>query len=375
MKTVSAIIIGAGSRGRGYANYIKDHPDEFKVLAVAEPLDNPRNHIKNTHGLSDEMCFTDWKDILEKPKMADVALICTQDKMHFEPAMKAIEKGYDILLEKPVSPDPEECRMIASAANKKGIKVVVCHVLRYAVFFEKIKEVLDSGAIGDIVSITHSENVGDYHQAHSFVRGNWRNSEESSPMILAKCCHDMDILRWLVGRKCKRVSSFGSLKYFCEKNAPENAPAYCTDGCPAAESCPYEAKRVYVENGSEWFRSVAAKKPNPTDDEVLEAIKTGPYGRCVFRCDNDVVDHQVVSMEFEDDITVAFSMCAFTPTTDRTLKIMGTKGQIRGKLGSTMSIELTDFLTKTTTDLAQDLHLDGHVGHGGGGPAHDACLI
>jgi len=327
MKQITAILIGAGLRGNTYSVHALKHPEELRIVGVAESDNIRRREYQEKYNLPDESCLKTWQDVFAKDKWADVVMICTQDAMHYQPAMAAIEKGYDILLEKPIAPTAKECQDIAEAAKTKGVKVIVCHVMRYMPIFEQIKEIVESGEIGRIVQIVHNENVGDFHHAHSFVRGNWRNLKESSPMILAKSCHDLDLLLWLIGKKCLRLSSFGSLSHFNKENCPPGAPARCTDGCTI--DCPYHARKVYVEGGSEWFRSASAGHANPTDAEVEAAILNGPYGRCVYQCDNDVVDHQVVSMEFEDGIHVIFSMSAFTPDISRSIKIMGTKGQIK----------------------------------------------
>ncbi|MEG2380672.1 MAG: Gfo/Idh/MocA family oxidoreductase [Oscillospiraceae bacterium] len=364
MKKVTLAIVGAGMRGMIYSDIAFENSDKFEIVAVAEPILARREYIKNKNNLPDEMCFNGYEEFFKAPKLADAVMICTQDNMHYVPTMQAIEKGYDILLEKPIAPTAKECLEIKNAANEKGVKVVVCHVLRYTGFFQKIKSILDSGEIGEIVSIAHNENVGDYHYAHSFARGAWRNTKESSPMILAKSCHDLDILQWMIGSKCKKLSSFGSLKYFCAKNAPKDSPMRCTDGCPHSDSCPYDAVKEYTA-GNEWFSETVTKTIKPTQEEVSKALKTSQYGKCVFKCDNDVVDHQVVNMEFEDGVTAAFTMCAFTSDISRTLKIMGTKGELRAAMRDDISISTTNFLTNETTEI--DLETaEGHVGHGGG---------
>ena len=300
--------------------------------------------------------------------MADMAIIATQDKMHFEPAMMAIEKGYHLLLEKPVAPTPEECVQIAEAANKKGVAVVVCHVLRFSPFFMTIKNLIDEGRIGDVVNVVHTERVGNAHMSHSFVRGNWRNSETSSPMILAKSCHDMDILNWLIGKRCTRVQSMGSLTYFTRANMPEGAPEYCVQGCPAAENCPYDARRIYLKD--RMFIQQATNRKNPTDEDILRAITETNYGKCVFQSDNDVVDHQVVNLEYEGGATVSFSMCAFN-TGGRRIRIMGTKGEIIGNM-SDEYVTLFDFMTRETEQVmisgaVQDETINGGPGGGDGG--------
>jgi len=346
MKLVTAVLIGAGDRGRAYANYALNNPDRLKIIGVADPSEASRNEVMKKHGIPETMCFSTWEEVFERKKFADAVMICTQDKIHYGPSMKSIETGYDILLEKPIAPTREECFALAGAAEVKGVKFAVCLVLRYSKFFMEIKKIIDSGLVGKIVSIVHNGNVGFMHYAHSFVRGNWRSSEDSSPVILQNACHDIDIIQWLIGKKCLRVSSFGSLIYFNKDNCPPGAPLRCTDNC--MYDCPFDANKWYSQDTSEiyrgWFRSAAVGCPNPSDDQVKAALETGPFGRCVFQCDNDVVDHQIVNMEFEGGATAVFSLCAFTPVISRTIKVMGTKGQIRGSMEEN-SIDVTSFLT------------------------------
>ena len=366
-KLLTAILIGAGNRGNQYTKLMAKMEDKFKLIAVAEPIESRRNAIKERHGIPEEMCFADWKPLLEKGKIADVAIIATMDQEHLEPTMAAIDCLYDILLEKPVSPDPIECQKIALAAEERGVKIVVCHVLRYTPFFITIKNLIDEGRLGKVMSINHEECVGNVHQSHSFVRGNWGNSERSSCMLLQKSCHDMDILQWLVGKKLKKVQSFGNLTYFRKENAPEGSPEYCIEGCPKADTCPYNAVKLYLDNKeSGWFRTTSTKHANPTDEMVEKAIRTTQYGKCVFKCDNDVVDHQTVNMLFEDDVTITFTMNAFNKG-GRFIHIMGTKGELRASMAdSDEPIILYDFETKKTEEI-QAYGKDGLVnGHGGG---------
>ena len=257
MKRLKVILIGAGNRGRLYTDLME--PEKFEVVAVAEPSKSLRDYIKNKHNIPEELCFESWDPIFEMDKFADVAVIATMDKLHYEPTMKAIAKGYDLLLEKPIAPTYEECVDIANLAKEKGVKILVCHVLRYAPLFRAIKDMINEGKIGKVISIHHCECVGNEHQSHSFVRGNWGNSDKSSCMILQKCCHDMDIMQWLIGEKCTRVQSFGNLTYFKEENAPEGAPDYCIDGCPHADTCYYNAVKLYVEGNNLGFREVATQ--------------------------------------------------------------------------------------------------------------------
>ncbi len=366
-KIFTAILIGAGNRGEAYTNVMLECKDKFKVIGVAEPLEDRRNNIKIKHNIPEENCYTDWVDILNAPKLADVAIISTMDRMHLAPALKAIELGYDILLEKPACPTPEDCSMLYKAAKAKGTKIMVCHVLRYTPFFLTIKHLIDSGKLGKIMSVQHLEAVGNVHQSHSFVRGNWGNSEETSPMLLQKSCHDLDILQWLLGKECKRIHSFGNLTYFTRENAPEGSPEYCIEGCPEKD-CPYNAVKLYYDDKkNDWFRSTCTKIPNATDEQVEHAIRTTQYGKCVYKCNNNVVDHQIVNMEFEDDITVSFTMTAFNAG-GRYIRIFGTKGELVANMEE-KDADFFDFKTReyekiSTNDTAVITSLVG--GHGGG---------
>lgn len=371
-KKLSVILIGAGNRGETYTNIMAQMPRQFQVVGVAEPIESRREQIRLRHNIPEEMCFSHWKDLLALGKCADVALICTMDQQHLEPAMAAISLGYQILLEKPVAPDPQSCLKIARHAEKMGVKVVVCHVLRYTPFFTTLKALIAEGRLGQIVSVNHEECVGNVHQSHSFVRGNWGNAGRSSCMLLQKSCHDLDILQWLIGKKCRKVQSFGSLQYFRQENAPEGAPERCMDGCPQGDTCPYNAVKLYLEDKkNDWFRTTCARQADPTDEMIAQALRTTQYGKCVFRCDNDVVDHQTVNLLFEDGVTVTFTMCAFNRG-GRYIHIMGTKAELRAALdGTGEPIRLYDFESRTT----QEIPITGKDGISGGHGGGDEGII
>ena len=368
MKKIKIIIVGAGLRGFAYADFALAHKEMYEVVAVAEPVKERREKMQRLHHIPDDKCFHDWKPLLALPKFADLAVISTMDDLHFEPCMEAIEKKYDILLEKPMAPRPKECLEIARAAEKNGVRIVVCHVLRFARFFEKLKELIVSGRVGKIATVVHTEGVGNIHQSHSFVRGNWKNSVESAPMILAKSCHDTDIIQWLVGKKCVKVQSFGSLSYFNRENKPKNSPERCIDGCPYADTCYYNAVELYLKDeDNSWFRTAATMKTNPTNEDVEKALRETEYGKCVYSCSNDVVDHQVVNMEFETGITASFTMSAFNKG-GRQIRIMGTKGELYGDMENNY-VSLYRFDTKETekimiSDSVSKQDLTG--GHSGG---------
>ncbi len=382
MKKQTGILVGAGSRGTGYSKIMNKLPDKFDIVGVAEPIENRRDFIKDLFNIDDSKCFENWQDIFAQGKIADFAIIATQDNMHVEPALKAIELGYNLLLEKPIAPTPEECKMVADAAEKKGVKVVVCHVLRYTNIFSTLKDVIASGEIGEVMSIEALESVGTRHMSHSYVRGNWRNEGESSPMLLAKCCHDIDLIQWLIGKECTKVQSFGSLNIFKKENKPEGSPERCIDGCPYADTCIYDTKKLYQGEhcfGGDWFKRAATRKMNPTEEDVEKALREGQYGRCVYNCDNDVVDHQVVNLEFEGGITASLTMTAFTKDSNgREMKVFGTKGMLE-VIGDNKYINVTHFgqLSKeywgdridNTIDVSRaedDKGIGITTGHGGG---------
>lgn len=371
MKKLKVALAGLGSRGKDtYAKCANIFPDRMEIVAIADIDNNKVEEVAGLYNISKDMCFNSAEELLEQDKLADVIFITTQDKEHVGHAIPALKKGYHVLLEKPISPDLEECRKIVRVAKECNRRVVVCHVLRYTPFFTKIKEIIENDTIGDIVNIMAIENVGYWHQAHSFVRGNWRDSETTSPMILAKSCHDMDMYLWLTGKTCKSVSSFGSTFLFKKECAPEGATTRCMDGCKAKDSCPFDAEKIYLTNkkmgaingNKGWPLNVLTL--HPTVESVTEAIKTGPYGRCVYYCDNNVVDHQVVNLNMTDGSTIHLTMSGFTATGSRYAKFMGTKGEIVADMSENI-IKVTRFGEDTEeidiSKLASDFS-----GHGGG---------
>ena len=280
-KPVTVMVIGAGSRGTTYSRYAEKFPNSMKVVAVADLNAHRRSRMAKKHNIPAENVFTNFAEALAKPKLADAVVIATPDNLHYEPCMKALEIGYDVLLEKPVAPTEKECRDILKQAHKYNRIVAVCHVLRYAPYFVALKEVVDSGAIGDLVSIQHMEPIQYAHMAHSYVRGNWPNSKTTTPIILAKSCHDLDILRWIVGKPCETIAAEGSLHLFKAENAPKGAPERCTDGCPHEAECPYSAIDIYERRKRHLH---VFDLPNRNDVALIrEKLKTTNYGRCVFR--------------------------------------------------------------------------------------------
>ena len=369
-KKVTIAVLGFGIRGEeAYAYYQLLRPEEMEVVAVADPRPERRELAMKKYGVKPENCFVSGEALLAQEKLADVLVIATQDKDHVCFALPALEKGYHLLLEKPISPNLDECIALREKAHQCGRLVIVCHVLRYTQFYQKIHDLLRAGVIGEIQSLVATENVAYWHFAHSYVRGNWRRTDESSPVILAKSCHDMDIIRWLVGKPCERVSSFGQLSWFKAENAPENCAERCLD-CAAKENCPYDAEKIYLENAKSGYRSGCRQWPltvlthDVSEAGLYEALKTGPYGRCVYHCDNDVADHQVVNMEFECGITATFNLSAFTQNCYRTMLVMGAMGEIEGNLEEN-AVYVRRF-GQPEEKIALDPVSDEFAGHGGG---------
>ena len=363
---IKAILIGAGQRGMGaYGPYATHHPEEIEFVAVAEPDPERRLRFAEQHNISRGNQFESWESLFEGPQLGEAALICTQDLMHTEPTIAALKAGYDVLLEKPMAPTLDECRLLVNTAADNNRQLHICHVLRYTEHFQKMKAVIESGVLGDIVNVSHRENVAWWHMAHSYVRGNWRNTASSAPMILTKCCHDLDILVWLLDDRSVTLSSVGDLIHYRVENAPAGATKRCLDGCAVSDTCRYYAPFIYIDHTPLW-RSFAdsgkgivkwatqmvqtnprliktlskfipglkiladyrgwpssALTNDPTPEKILAALKDGPYGRCVYHCDNDVVDHQVVSMQFQAGTSVTLTMHGHSHLEGRSTRIEG----------------------------------------------------
>jgi predicted dehydrogenase len=412
-KPYEVLLIGAGNRGADvYGEWIHAHPDLLRITAVAEPVGGRRKAVAARHNIPLERQFTSWEEAVADAQIADVAIITTQDQMHTRPALKALGLGYDVLLEKPIAHRLADCVSLVQAAEKHGRLLQIAHVLRYTDFFQRVFQIVQSGDLGQIVTVSHRENVSTWHMAHSFVRGNWRREDQSSPMILAKSCHDLDILYWILGSRVAQLSSVGNLHHFRLENAPAGAPQRCLDGCPAAETCPYYAPAFYIElapvvhalsqardpfirMGAKWMQGApdvmrAASKifpslkqiteyagwprsiitDRPTDpDSLIESLRAGPYGRCVYRCDNDVVDHQIVAMELENGVSVSFTMHGHSFEEGRTLRIDGSRATLLGKFSWNHTyIEVRQHRSGTVDriDMPNNLESRGHGGGDGG---------
>lgn len=365
MQRKSAVLLGAGSRGlMAYGPYALTHPEELEFVAVAEPQVARRERFAAEHGIPPERQFDTWEALLAQGRLADLLFNCTQDQMHTSSTLVALEAGYDVLLEKPMAHTlPDNLRLVQAAAAS-GRLLATCHVLRYTAFFQTLRDILRSGRLGRIVNVDHRENLIYWHMAHSFVRGNWRAEASSAPMLLAKCCHDLDILGWLLGQRFTHVSSFGSLTAFRPEHAPPDAPLRCTDGCPHAENCKYHAPHFYAKDGDSYLLNAVAFDTDAAGRLELLAT-TSPYGRCVWHCDNTVVDHQTVALEAEDGTTVTLIMQGHGFEEGRTMRYDGTLGTLQARMGGAGGNKIT--LRDHRSGLTEDIEVqDAGSGHGGG---------
>jgi predicted dehydrogenase len=360
MEPVKALLLGAGSRGRfAFGQYAKMNPAMLQIAALAEPDPSKRKIMQEEHNIPSQYVYADWEEAFKNFPPVSAVIIAMQDNMHFAPILKAIKQDVHIICEKPIVPTLDECHTIEKSASNFNKVIMIAHVLKYTLFFSSIKELLSGGRIGKLTGIDLIENVGHIHISHSFVRGNWRKTPESAPMILAKSCHDMDMLAWLADSPCESLSSYGKLNYFKPENAPTGAPDRCLDGCPAIDSCPYHVEKIYLGTYTDWPVNVISN--DLSIEGRIKALKEGPYGRCVFHCDNNVVDHQAVLLNFANGVTANFTMSGFTMKTHRSIKLFGTTGEISGDMeGNTIVVK--DFVSGNTETIAVAKAVGGHAG-------------
>ncbi len=381
-KPVTAIIVGAGHRSFVYSELAKTNPELLKIVGVADPNPVRRKKAMEYFGFSEDMCFQDAETLAKHGKLADAVINGTMDEQHLETAVPLLDAGYDMLLEKPFAPNEEDMRQIVEAARRNNSKVMICHVLRYTPFYYSIKERVANGEIGDIINIQTTEHVSYHHIATSYVRGKWANSDKChTSMLLAKCCHDMDIMMWIMsGTKPCSISSFGSKYQFRPENAPEGAGTVCMRDCPLVDTCDYSTKRLYIDHPDRWAFYVwdaLEDKDNPTIEDKIELMKSdNPYARCIYKCDNNVVDHQSVLVNFESGATGTHNMIGGGAEPRRNIHIIGTKGEIFGNFEESkytvLKINPSPDAHNGECDVEEvDLKVSGDMvgaygGHGGG---------
>jgi len=357
-------LAGTGSRGSTFASFAQQYPDRARIVAVADPRAGRRDALADQLGVAEDRRFNDWRELVALARFADAVIVTTPDREHVGPACRFAELGYHVLLEKPIAPTRAECIEVIDSIEKAGVIFAVCHVMRYTAYTDTVKDIVAKGRLGQLVGIEHLEPIGWWHFAHSYVRGNWRRSDEAGPSILTKCCHDLDWLRYIVDRPAVAVSSWGGLHHFTATNRPAGAADRCLD-CAVEPDCPHSAPRLYLgclgdAERERWPLSVVTT--DLTEPGVRRALRDGPYGRCVYACDNDVADHQVVTIEFEGGVTATLTMSAFTPAGRRRTRIMGTRGFLEG---DGQHLTLTDFVTGEVESF------DLVVGGGGAAGGHD----
>jgi len=355
---LTALLAGAGQRGYyAYGRWALDHPALLRFVAVVEPDLARRARFAAAHGIEDELSVASFADLPDR--VADCCFVAAPDQAHHGLAVAALDDGYHLFLEKPIAATVEDCVDLAARSSGADVVTAVGHVLRSTPFFRAVRDVVQSGRLGDVITVEHRENVAAWHMAHSFVRGNWAVAGAATPMIVQKCCHDFDILRWVLDDDTARLASFGSLYHFHPERAPQGATARCVD-CPV-EDCPFDARRVYLNMGNTgWPIHVI------TDDLSrsgrLAALEDGPYGRCVYTAESDVVDHQVVVMELASGTTVSLAMHGHSPREERTMRYDGSVATLRGRFGVVQTIEVLDHATGEIDEVS----IASHGGHGGG---------
>ena len=381
-RPITAIIVGAGHRSFVYSELAKTNPEMLKIVGVADPNPIRRRKAMDYFGFKEDMCFENAEELAKKGKLADTVINGTMDEQHLETAVPLLDAGYDMLLEKPFAPNEEEMRQIVNCAKKNNSKVMICHVLRYTPFYYAIKERIVNGEIGDIINIQTTEHVSYHHLSTSYIRGKWANSDKChTSMLLAKCCHDLDIIMWMMSEtKPKQISSFGGKFQFKPENAPKEAGTICMKDCPLVDTCVYSTKRLYIDHPDRWafyvWEALEGKKNVTIEDKIALMKSDSPYARCIYKCDNNVVDHQSVLINFESGATGTHNMVGGSAEPRREIHIIGTKGEIFGNFEESkftvLKIDPSPDAHNEECDVEEvDLRVTGDMvgaygGHGGG---------
>lgn len=381
-RPITAIIVGAGHRSFVYSELAKTNPEMLKIVGVADPNPIRRKKAMDYFGFKEDMCFENAEELAKKGKLADTVINGTMDEQHLETAVPLLDAGYDMLLEKPFAPNEEEMRQIVNCAKKNNSKVMICHVLRYTPFYYAIKERIVNGEIGDIINIQTTEHVSYHHLSTSYIRGKWANSDKChTSMLLAKCCHDLDIIMWMMSEtKPKQISSFGGKFQFKPENAPKEAGTICMKDCPLVNTCVYSTKRLYIDHPDRWafyvWDALEGKKDVTIEDKIALMKSDSPYARCIYKCDNNVVDHQSVLINFESGATGTHNMVGGSAEPRREIHIIGTKGEIFGNFEESkftvLKIDPSPDAHNEECDVDEvDLRVTGDMvgaygGHGGG---------
>ena len=375
---LTAVIVGAGHRAVIYANFALANPDKLKIVGIADPNPLRREWCRKTYGFSEENMFESAEALASRPRFADAVINGTMDHQHVPTAIPLLKAGYHMLLEKPFAVNEEEMWELVQVAKETDRKVMICHVLRYAPFYKAIRQKILDGEIGDIVAIETVEHVSYHHMAVAYVRGKWRNYAScKATMLLAKCSHDLDLIMWMnSGNNPVSVASFGSNFQFHPGRMPEGAGKRCLVDCPreVEENCLYSAKKLFVDHPDRWTAYVwdnLEHLENPTLEDKIKTLKEDSlYGRCIYQCDNDTVDHQTVIINFANGVTASHNMIAGCARPMRSIHIIGTKGEISG-VDQDQKFHLRKIDTRPGCEYSDeiiDLAAEGDLsaGHGGG---------
>ena len=385
---IDLVLVGAGNRGNTFGELARRHNSESaRFVAVAEPDPIRRERFAVAHQIPTERCYHSWEDLVAQGQLGEGAVVCTTDTLHEKPTNALLELGYDVLLEKPMAPTLEACMSLVRTAERTGRHLMVGHSMRYTDYFMRVREVIQNGELGDIVSVEHRENVSYDHSTHSYVRGNFRRADLCGSMLLAKCCHDLDVLVWILGTRAKRISSIGSLRHFRHDSVPPEIPDRCTDGCPIERECPFSAIQIYLE--ARPYPELQAVLDGPAEEVTLprrwpfkaishdlspegrlKALQEGQWGRCVYRCDNDVVDNQLVMIEFENGVSGMLAMNSHSHEDYRSMRYDGTRGTLRGRVGmqpgSRIELDVHAHLSDRSRSIPTE-RVEDDIGHIQGG--------
>ncbi|NLF16073.1 MAG: Gfo/Idh/MocA family oxidoreductase [Lentisphaerae bacterium] len=368
---LTTIIVGAGHRGVLYASYASAHPEELRVVGVADPDPVRREAVRQRFGIAPENCLGSAAELAARGRIADTVINGTMDADHVTTTLPLLEAGYDVLLEKPICPTQAELLQLLQTARRTGRRVCVGHVLRHAPFYAEIRRRVAAGEIGELITVNTTERVSYHHMAVVFVRGKWNQKATSNPMLMSKCCHDLDLIAWMKsGVRPQRVASLGGRMHFRPEKAPDGAGTRCLVDCPIERDCAYSARKHYLEQ-NRWGTYVwhcLEHLGQPTMDDKIRSLSTdNPHGRCVWKCDNDVVDHQSVIVEFADGCVASHTLTTGTAKPCRTIHLVGTKGEIEGSVeDGSFVVRFPDArpgheFTETPVDLKVSMDM-----HGGG---------
>ena len=370
-KPITAVIVGAGHRSLIYGDVSLTHPDIIQIVGVVDINPKKAQYAAKRYGIDPSRVFYSVDELLARGKIADVIINGTMDSQHVSTSVPLLEQGYDMLLEKPFATSPSELAELYVTAKENKSCVFICHVLRYATFYLGIRKLLSEGRLGKIVSINMAEDISQHHMVISYVRGQWNNEITGTPLLLAKSCHDIDLMMWMMGKDTPTtVYSVGSDFSFSPDKAPKKAGTRCLVDCPIEKDCPYSAAKHYLPDDIGHAFYLWGEHNMPPMEVKLELLKNeSPYGRCVWKCGHEGVDHQTVTVTFQSGAVGVFTLTGGAPREERRIQIIGTAGSLIG------NFEEGKFVLRLTnpdgsfSEEVFDEHIAAETLHGGGDEA------